>query len=196
PLAEIARQPVYIVALLGGVVAYGMMMLVMTATPLAMEACGFGFADSAFVIQWHALGMFAPSFFTGALVARAGVLNVMLVGAGLIAGCILIDLSGVGLLQFWGGLLLVGLGWNFLYVGATSLLTESYRPEERAKAQGLNDSVLFGLVAVTTFSSGWLHSQFGWEAVNLAGVLPVAAVILGILWLRRRFRVPAASEVA
>jgi MFS family permease len=186
PLAVIARQPAYAVAVLGGVVGYAMMMLVMTATPLAMEFCGFSFDDSAFVIQWHALGMFAPSFFTGALIARFGVLNVMTAGAALIAGCIAVDLSGVSLMQFWGGLLLVGLGWNFLYVGSTSLLTEAYRPEERAKAQGLNDSLVFGMVALTTFSSGWLHSSFGWAAVNLAGVVPVAAVILGLLWLRRR----------
>lgn len=195
PLLAIVRQPVYVVALFGGVVGYGMMMLVMTATPLAMEACGFAFGDSAFVIQWHALGMFAPSFFTGTLIARFGVLNVMLAGAALIAGCVAVDLSGVTLMQFWAGLFLVGLGWNFLYVGATTLLTESYRPEERAKAQGFNDSLVFGMVAVASFSSGWLHSQFGWEAVNLAGVLPVAAVILGIVWLRRRHRQVAAAAV-
>lgn len=186
PLAAIARQPIYVVALMGGLVAYAMMMLVMTATPLAMEFCGFDFADSAFVIQWHALGMFLPSFFTGALIARVGVLNVMLAGALLVAGCIAINLSGVTLLQFWAGLVLVGLGWNFLYIGATTLLTESYAPEERAKAQGLNDSLVFGLVALATFSSGWLQSRFGWQAVNLAGVVPLAAVIVGILWLRRR----------
>ena len=186
PLATIARQPVYMVALLGGVVAYAMMMLVMTATPLAMEFCGFDFADSAFVIQWHALGMFLPSFFTGALIARMGVLNVMLAGALLVAACIAVNLSGVTLAQFWSGLVLVGLGWNFLYIGATTLLTESYAPQERAKAQGLNDSLVFGLVALTTFSSGWLQSRFGWQAVNLAGVVPLAAVIVGIVWLRRR----------
>src|SRR5690606_32808266 len=109
PLMVIARQPTYVVALLGGVVGYAMMMLVMTATPLAMEFCGFTFGDSAFVIQWHALGMFLPSFFTGALIARLGVLNVMLAGALLVAACIAVNLSGVTLLQFWAGLVLVGL---------------------------------------------------------------------------------------
>ncbi len=196
PLSAIVRQPVYLVALMGGVVGHAMMMLVMTATPLAMQFCGFGFDDSAFVIQWHALGMFVPSFFTGALIARFGVLNIMLAGAALIAGCIAVNLSGVSLMQFWGGLVLVGLGWNFLYVGATTLLTEAYRPEERAKAQGLNDSLLFAIVALTTFSSGWLQSSFGWAAVNLAGVAPVTAVVLGLLWLRRRRRVGLAAEAA
>jgi MFS family permease len=196
PLAVIARQPVYVVALMGGIVGYAMMMLVMTATPLAMEFCGFDFADSAFVIQWHALGMFLPSFFTGALIARVGVLNVMLAGALLVAGCIGVNLSGVTLPQFWGGLVLVGLGWNFLYIGATSLLTEAYTPNERAKAQGLNDSLVFGMVAVTTFSSGWLQSRFGWEAVNLAGVVPLAAVIVGIVWLRRRRQAALGAEPA
>jgi len=193
PLSAVARQPVYIVAVLGGVVGYGMMMLVMTATPLAMDACGFAFGDGAFVIQWHALGMFVPSFFTGHLIARFGVVNVMLAGTVLIAGCIAVNLSGISLVHFWLSLFLVGLGWNFLYIGSTSLLTESYRPEERAKAQGLNDSLVFGLVAVTTFSSGWLQSRFGWEAVNLAGVAPVAAVALALLWLRRQRLVPAVT---
>ncbi len=196
PLMVIARQPIYVVALLGGVVGYAMMMLVMTATPLAMEFCGFTFGDSAFVIQWHALGMFLPSFFTGALIARLGVLNVMLAGALLVAACIAVNLSGVTLLQFWAGLVLVGLGWNFLYIGATALLTESYDPNERAKAQGLNDSLVFGMVALTTFSSGWLQSHFGWEAVNLAGVVPLAAVIIGILWLRRRRHLTPGVEPA
>lgn len=195
PLGAVARQPVYLVAVLGGVVGYGMMMLVMTATPLAMEFCGFAFGDSAFVIQWHALGMFVPSFFTGHLIARYGVLNIMLAGTVLIAACIAINLHGVSLVHFWLGLLLVGLGWNFLYVGSTSLLTESYRPEERAKAQGLNDSLVFGLVAVTTFSSGWLQNRFGWEAVNLAGVIPVLAVGAAILWLSRQ-RSPAGATAA
>lgn len=149
PLGEIARQPVYLVAVGGAVVGYGMMMLVMTATPLAMVACGYQFGDATFVIQWHALGMFLPSFFTGHLIARFGVVNIMLTGALLAAGCVVVDLAGIGLVNFWGGLVLVGLGWNFLYIGATSLLTQTYRPEERAKGQGLNDSLVFGLVAVT-----------------------------------------------
>jgi MFS family permease len=121
------------------------------------------------------------------------VVNVMLAGTALIAGCIAVNLSGVTLVHFWLSLFLVGLGWNFLYIGSTTLLTESYRPEERAKAQGLNDSLVFGLVSLTTFSSGWLQGQFGWEAVNVAGVLPVVAVALALLWLRRRRLVPVAG---
>ncbi len=195
PLAVIARQPTYLVAIAGAVIGYGMMMLVMTATPLAMVACGYQFGDATFVIQWHALGMFVPSFFTGWLIARFGVLNIMLAGTVLAAACVAVDLSGTGLMQFWGGLVLVGLGWNFLYIGATTLLTESYRPEERAKAQGLNDSLVFGLVALTSFGSGWLQSHYGWAAVNLAGLPPLALVILGLLWLRgRRSRIAGVAD--
>lgn len=186
PLAAIAAQPVYVVAVAGAVIGYGMMMLVMTATPLAMVACGYQFSDATFVIQWHALGMFLPSFFTGWLIARFGVVNIMLAGTALAAACVAVDLSGTGLLQFWGGLVLVGLGWNFLYIGGTALLTEAYRPEERAKAQGLNDTLVFGLVALTSMGSGWLQNRFGWDAVNLAGLPPLVLVILGLLWLRAR----------
>lgn len=195
PLATIAARPVYVVAVAGAVIGYGMMMLVMTATPLAMVACGYQFGDATFVIQWHALGMFLPSFFTGWLIARFGVVNIMLAGTALAAACVAVDLSGTGLLQFWGGLVLVGLGWNFLYIGGTTLLTEAYRPEERAKAQGLNDTLVFGLVALTSMGSGWLQTNYGWNAVNLAGLPPLVLVILALLWLRaRRARIAGMAE--
>ncbi|WP_119458322.1 MFS transporter [Rhodospirillaceae bacterium SYSU D60014] len=186
PLGEIARQPVFLVAALGGMVGYGMMSLVMTATPLAMVACAHSFRDAAFVIQWHVLGMFAPSFFTGHLIARFGVMNIMLTGVALLAGCVMVNLSGTDVLQFWVALVLLGLGWNFLYIGSTTLLTESYQPAERAKVQALNDFLVFGSVAASSFSSGALQNQFGWEAVNYAIIAPATLVFLAILWLRRR----------
>lgn len=186
PLGEIVRQPVFVVAALGGMIGYGAMSLVMTATPLAMVAHRHDFTDAAFVIQWHALGMFAPSFFTGRLIARFGVLNIMLTGAALLAGCIVVNLSGTAMLQFWVALVALGLGWNFLYIGSTTLLTEAYRPAERAKVQALNDFLVFGSVAASSFSSGALHNRFGWEAVNYAVVAPVLLVLLAVLWLRQR----------
>ena len=186
PLGEIARQPVFIVAALGGMIGYGMMSLVMTATPLAMVACAHSFGDAAFVIQWHVLGMFAPSFFTGHLIARFGVLNIMLAGVMLLVGCVVINLSGTELFQFWTALVLLGLGWNFLYIGSTALLTEAYRPTERAKVQALNDFLVFGTVAVSSFSSGALQNQFGWEAVNYAVTVPALLVLMAIFWLRQR----------
>ncbi len=154
-------------------IGYGVMSLVMTATPLAMVECGFTFGNSAFVIQCHALGMFLPSFFTGHLIARFGVLKVMMTGAVLFAGCVAINLSGVALWQFWSALILLGLGWNFLYIGGSTLLTEAYLPEERAKTQAVNDCLVFGMVTVATFASGALHHHYGWNAVNLGVIVPV-----------------------
>jgi MFS family permease len=186
PLGVIARQPAFVVAVLGGMIGYGSMSLVMTATPLAMVAHHHDFADAAFVIQWHALGMFAPSFFTGRLIARFGVLNVMLAGAALLVGCIAVNLSGTTMLQFWVALVALGLGWNFLYIGSTTLLTEAYEPAERAKVQALNDFLVFGAVAASSFSSGALQNRFGWDAVNYAVVAPVLLVLFAVLWLRQR----------
>jgi MFS family permease len=188
PLLEIVCQPVFIVAAVGSMIGYGVMSLVMTATPLAMVECGFTFDNSAFVIQCHALGMFLPSFFTGHLIARFGVLKVMMTGAVLFAGCVAINLSGVALWQFWSALILLGLGWNFLYVGGSTLLTEAYLPEERAKTQAVNDFLVFGMVTLATFASGALHHNYGWNAVNLGVIVPVtfAAAMIGWLLLRRR----------
>jgi len=188
PLLEIVCQPVFIVAAVGSMIGYGVMSLVMTATPLAMVECGFSFNNSAFVIQCHALGMFLPSFFTGHLIARFGVLKVMMAGAVLFAGCVAINLSGVALWQFWSALILLGLGWNFLYVGGSTLLTEAYLPEERAKTQAVNDCLVFGMVTIASFSSGALHHHYGWNAVNLGVIAPVAiaAAMIGWLLLRRR----------
>lgn len=184
PLGRIAAQPAFIVAALSGAVGYGSMTLVMTATPLAMTACGFAFDDAAFVIQWHALAMFAPSFITGSLIQRFGVLNVILAGVALIASAITVTLSGIAFIQFWGGLVLLGLGWNFMYVGGSTLLTTTCRPEERAKTQALNDCLIFASAATASFSSGALHSSFGWVAVNLGVVAPLGIAFLAVAWMR------------
>lgn len=186
PIGRIARQPVFLVAVLAGMVGYSVMALVMTATPLAMVACGFGFADAAFVIQWHGLGMFAPSFVTGRLIARFGNLAIMAVGALLMLVCIAVNLSGVAMLQFWSGLVLLGVGWNFLFIGATTLLTEIYTPAERSKTQALNDFLVFTAVAAASFFSGAIQNRLGWDGVNFAAIAPVAAALAAIVWLRMR----------
>lgn len=193
PMADIARQPVVIVAILGGMIGYGVMSLVMTATPLAMVGHNHEFGDAAFVIQWHALGMFVPSFFTGVLIARVGVLNVMLAGAALLAGCVAINLLGTDMIEFWTALVLLGVGWNFLYIGASTLLTEGYAPAERAKAQAFNDFMVGIAVALSSFSSGALHSHYGWQAVNVGVVPLIGAAVIATIWLvyRRRAAVVA-----
>ncbi|MDJ0683331.1 MAG: MFS transporter [Alphaproteobacteria bacterium] len=186
PLAEIARQPAFLVALLAAMFGYASMSLVMTATPLAMAVCGFGLADTAFVIQWHALGMFAPSFFTGSLIRKFGVLTIIKAGAVLVGGCVLVSLSGIALSDFWVALVLLGIGWNFMFIGGTALLTETYRPAERNKVQAMNDFLVFGTVSVASLSAGLLQHMVGWEAVNLAITVPVGIAFLAALTLRLR----------
>jgi MFS family permease len=183
PLREIARQPNFVVALLGAMVAYGAMSLIMTATPLAMVACAHGFTDAAFVIQWHILGMFAPSFISGRLIGRFGAGRVMLVGCGLMLACVAISLSDVTVARFWAALLLLGVGWNFLFVGATTLLTTSYEVAEKAKVQAVNDLLVFGTVALASLSSGALQHLVGWAAVNLGVVPPLLGALGALLWL-------------
>lgn len=184
PLGTIVRQPAFIVAVLGAMIAYGVMNLLMTSTPLAMHRYGHSFGDTAFVIQWHVFGMFAPSFFTGNLINRFGVLRIMLVGVALIAVCVGANLVGTTVLHFWTALLLLGLGWNFLFVGATTLLTETYLVEEKAKVQGVNDLLVFATVTLSAVSAGALHHALGWETVNV-GVIPLLLLCFAaILWLR------------
>jgi MFS family permease len=172
------------------------MNLLMTATPLAMDICRHPFGDTAFVLEWHVIGMFAPSFFTGDLIKRFGVLKIIGAGTLLMAGCIGIALSGVSLMHFWWALLLLGVGWNFLYLGGTALLTETYRPEEKAVAQGSNDFMVFAVQGVSSLSAGLLISRQGWEALNtlaLPAVLLTALATLAYGWhLKRR---PAAVGV-
>jgi predicted MFS family arabinose efflux permease len=184
PLWQIVRQPLFVVALLCGMVGYGVMSLVMTATPIAMIGCGFVFTDAAFVIQWHILGMYAPSFVTGHLIARVGLAPILLTGAILLLACCGINLAGIAEGNFWAANLLLGVGWNFLFVGATTLLTRTYRPEERAKVQALNDFTIFGTSTLSAFSSGALLAGFGWSTVQMT-VLPfVVVAAAAILWMR------------
>lgn len=188
PLAEIVRQPRFIVALVCGIGSFSMMSLVMTAAPLAMIGCGLGQDTVALGIQWHIIAMFGPSFFTGALIARFGKEAIIAVGLALLAGCAAIALAGIDVMHFWLALILLGLGWNFGFIGSTAMLTETYRPEERSKVQGLNDAILFSFVAVASFSSGKVFSLAGWGATNIV-VFPVVglcALALAATLLSRR----------
>ncbi len=193
PLSEIVRQPTLIVAVLCAMVAYGAMNLVMVSTPLAMVACAHPFETAAFVIQWHVVGMYAPSFVTGHIIHRVGALPVIAVGGLLILGCALVNLTGVEVLQFWAALVLLGVGWNFMFVGGTTLLTETYRPEEQARVQAFNEFMVFGTTAVTALASGAVFSALGWQAVNIGILVPVALATGAALWLRHRRRAAAAA---
>lgn len=184
PLVVIMCQPVFLVAIVSAIVAYAMMNMVMTSTPLAMLACGLEFEDAAFVIQWHVLGMYAPAFFTGSLIARFGVLNIMLAGAVLMLGCVAVNLSGQDITRFWLALVLLGVGWNFLFVGATTLLTETYVPAEKAKVQAANDFLVFGSVSISAFSSGMLQNAFGWDVVNTMAMPFLVVALCMVAWLR------------
>jgi len=179
----IARQPAFVVAVLCGMVSYGVMNLLMTATPLAMIACKHPFSDAAFVIQWHMVGMFAPSFVTGVLIRRFGLMTIMLTGVVLILICVAIAFSGVEVMHFWLALVLLGVGWNFMFVGATTLLTESHTPAERAKVQGVNDAAIFFTMVVSSLSSGALFTLQGWQTMNAAAIPFLALAGVGMIWL-------------
>jgi MFS family permease len=196
PLREIARQPVFIVAVAGCALGYGVMNLLMAATPIAMSQCAHPFKSAALVLEWHVLGMFVPSFFTGSLIKRFGCLPVMAVGVALNAVCIAVALSGVDLMQFLIALAALGVGWNFLFIGGTTLFTEAYRPEEKTTAQAAMDTVIFSTMTLTSFSSGALVTTQGWTLLNLGSIVPVllaGTALAWLAWLRRRAgRVPAA----
>lgn len=181
PLSTILRQPALLMAIFCGMVAYGGMNLVMSVTPPAMIGNAHGFAGAAFVIQWHVLAMFAPSFFTGHLIHRVGVRPILAIGACLMLACVAVNLTGTGMVQFAGALVLLGVGWNFLFVGATTLVTELHDDAEKAKVQATNDVLVFGTVAGTALASGYLFEVLGWTAVNLAIVVPLLAALLAIL---------------
>lgn len=183
-LRTIAQQPVFRVAVLGSMVGYGVMALLMTATPLAMAAVHHSFRTTASVIQWHVLGMFVPSLFTGYLITRFGVLTIILTGILLNGICIAINLSGTLAPHFFGALLLLGVGWNFMFIGSTTLLTETYLPAERVKTQATHDFLMFSFVAFTTFSSGRLLNDWSWAAVNYTGLGLISLVLLAVLWLQ------------
>ena len=185
PLGSIASQPTYIVAVICGMLGYAIMSYLMTATPLAMNHHNHGFSDTAFVIQWHVLAMFAPSFFTGNIIQRFGVLNVILVGAILAIVCVVINLMGQTVWHFWTALVALGISWNFLFIGATALLTETYRAEEKSKAQGFNDFAVFTLVTIASLSAGMLQHKLGWEMVNYGAIPFIVIIIMSVFWLIR-----------
>jgi MFS family permease len=171
------------VALITGAIGYAVMTLVMTATPLSMKHNHLNFSDTSFVIQWHVLAMFAPSFFTGNLIKRFGVKKILLCGAMFELLCIMINLSGTTFWHYWVALFMLGIGWNFLFVGASVLITETYRPEERSKIQGLNDFTVFTILTIVSLSAGALQHQFGWQMVNFAVIPMVSTIIISIIWL-------------
>jgi MFS family permease len=183
PLSVIARRPAFIVAVLSAIIGYGVMNLLMVATPLAMMACQHPYSDAAFVIQWHVIAMFAPSFFTGALIKRFGVINVMLAGVVLNLGCIGVALAGLEVAHFWTAMVLVGVGWNFMFIGGTTLLTECHTPSERGKVQGANDLAIFITMTVTSLSSGLLFTLQGWKLMNQLAVPFLLLTGAAMLWL-------------
>jgi MFS family permease len=193
PLAELARQPVFVVAIIAAALGYGVMNLLMAATPIAMQQCQHPFSSAALVLEWHVLGMFVPSFFTGHLIKRFGALPIMGLGVGLTLVCVVVALSGVDLMQFLVALFTLGVGWNFLYTGGTTLLTQSYRPEEKNRAQGVMDTCVFWTMAVTSFSSGALITTQGWTWLNLGSLLPIALVLCALAWLALQQRRAAAA---
>jgi MFS family permease len=196
-LSEIARQPVFIVAAAAGALGYGVMNLLMAATPIAMQICSLPFSDAALVLEWHVIGMFAPGFFTGHLIRRFGALPVM--GAGLLLnlGCIAVALSGVELHHFIVALFLLGVGWNFLFTGSTTLSLTAYAPEERDRAQGALNFCVFATLALTSFASGVLVTTQGWQLLNVGSLVPVVLTGAALLWLARRKRtVRSAAESA
>jgi len=185
PLLEIMRQPVFIVAVMTAMFGYGTMTLVMTATPIAMVyGCGYAFSDSATVIQWHILAMFAPSFFTGHLIKRFGVLNIILTGIVLNIAAMSVNLSGINISNFTVGLICLGLGWNFMFIGGTTLLTEAYRPEEQSKVQAANDFLVLSTTTLAAFSSGALQHTVGWAAVNAGIAIPMTLVFTAVIWYK------------
>jgi MFS family permease len=195
PLGVIMRQPVFVVAALSSMLSYGIMNLMMTSTPLAMHAHQHHFNDAAFVLQGHMVGMYAPSFITGSLINRFGVLNVILAGIVLLFICIGSALAGTMIINFWVAMFLLGVGWNFMYVGGSALLTECHSPAERAKTQAANDFMVFTTMAISSMSSGLLLHQSGWHAVNLGSIPFLFLATVSTLWLMWRRRAAARLAV-
>ncbi len=183
PLSEIMRQPLFIVCTLTAALAYGVMNLLMAATPLAMEACQFSFDKTAWVLEWHVIGMFAPGFFTGALIKRIGVMWVLRMGVVLNIACVMIALSGITFFHFLTALFLLGVGWNFLFTSSTTLALEAYRPSERDKAQGAINFFVFLATALSALSSGVLITTQGWAILNLGSIVPLTIIALALIWL-------------
>lgn len=185
PLAQIIRQPVFIIAAAACAIGYGVMNLLMAATPIAMAQHLHPFSAAALVLEWHVLGMFVPSFFTGRLIKRFGVLPIMSTGLLLNIGCVAFALHGNDVMHFLGALLVLGVGWNFLFIGGSTLVTETYAPEEKTRAQGALDFCVYTTMTITSFSSGALVTTGGWTAMNLGSLLPIALLAAALLWLAR-----------
>ena len=183
PLSVLMRQPVFIVAATAGALSFGVMNLLMAATPIAMQQCGMPFADAALVLEWHVIGMFAPGFFTGHLIKRFGALAIMAVGVLLYAGCIAVALSGVDLRQFLLSLFLLGVGWNFLFTGSTTLSLQTYSSDEKDRAQGALNFFVFATLALSSLASGVLVTTTGWAWLNYGSIVPVAVIALALAWL-------------
>ncbi len=186
PLMEIARQPKFIVALLSAALGYGVMNLLMVATPLAMNFCGHPFKEGVFVLEWHVVGMFLPSFFTGDLIKRFGASRIIIAGTLLNFAAIAVALSGVTVTHFWFALVLLGIGWNFMFIGGTALLTETYQAHEKSRVQGFNDMMIFATMAVSSSSAGVLVNARGWEIVNYTAIPFITIALVAALWLATR----------
>jgi MFS family permease len=193
PLREIIAQPIFIVSAAAGALSYGVMNLLMAATPIAMQQCKLPFSDAALVLEWHVIGMFAPGFFTGSLIKRFGPLPIMAIGVVLYLVCIGVALSGVELQQFLLALLLLGVGWNFLFTGSTTLSLSAYRPEERDRAQGALNFCVFAVLAVSSLASGVLVTTQGWSLLNYGSLVPVALTAAALAWLALRSARPATA---
>jgi MFS family permease len=185
-VGALLRQPVFAIALLSAALSYGVMNLLMAATPLAMQTCGLPFASTAWVLEWHVIGMFAPGFVTGSLIQRYGAVPVMGVGVLLNFACIAVALTGLGESQFLLALFMLGVGWNFLFTGSTTLSMQGYLPAEKNRAQALINFCVFATMAFTSFASGALVTTQGWSWLNIGSLPPVAVMGLGLLWLYRR----------
>jgi MFS family permease len=193
PLATVIGQPAVIVAIIAGALGYAVMSFVMTATPLAILDCNYAFGDAAFIIQWHVVGMYAPGFFTGNLIKRFGALKVIQAGAILNFVCLAVGLSGQDLMgNFWVSLVLLGVGWNFMFVGATTFLTENYRPSEQARVQAINEFCVFGTVAIASLSAGTIYAGSGWVTLLYSAALPVGLVLLVVATFAIRRKAQAA----
>ena len=197
PLGQIVRQPKFLIAVCTATFGYLVMSFLMTVTPIAMQGCGFTYADSSYVIQWHVLGMYVPAFFTGYLISRYSVNNILIAGALICGLAIVINLAGVTFENFRIALVLLGVGWNFLFTGGTTLLTETYTQMEKAKVQGINDFCIWGTISIGAVTSGAVQHSLGWQAVNLAMAPMVILVLAAAMWLRfapRRSTVESPAE--
>src|SRR5258708_31140261 len=195
PLFEIARQPRFIAAALCGVIAYPVMNLVMTSAPLAMKMCGLALSDANFAIQWHIVAMYGPSFFTGSLIARFGAPAIVAVGLALEGVAATIGLTGITAPHFWATLMVLGVGWNFGFIGASALVLETHQPQEKNKVQPFNAFLVFGMIAIGSFSSAPLLANYGWTAVNLVVYPPVllGLAVPGLASFAQRRTRPAES---